>query len=115
VDTQTDCYYDDGLLVCDSTYSDEYKSTNSIIKGISSFMLECETRGGKEVYMHCCHLKKRNGVMWLRFGIWNLRGIRRGAGKGTCPLHKAEENEMHRLLKCKDKQRLRGGGRCYIF
>jgi hypothetical protein len=35
-----------------------------------------------------------------------VRGIRRGAEKGRCPLCK-EENEIHILQKCKDTQRWR--------
>jgi hypothetical protein len=52
-------------------------------------------------------MNERNGVGWFRLGIWKLRCIRRGAGKGRC-LQCEEENEIHILLKGADT--LRWGG-----
>jgi hypothetical protein len=39
------------------------------------------------------------GIIWLKAGIWKLRGIRRGFERGRCPLCLAEEVDKHVLLK----------------
>jgi hypothetical protein len=43
--------------------------------------------------------------MWLKAGLWKLRGIRRGLEKGRCPLCWGEEDAKHILLKCKESKK----------
>jgi hypothetical protein len=40
---------------------------------------------GKESCIDKCTRKERMGIIWLKAGIWKLRGIRRGFERGTCP------------------------------
>jgi hypothetical protein len=40
----------------------------------------------KESYIDKCTRKERMGIIWLKAGIWKLRGIRRGFKRGRCPL-----------------------------
>jgi hypothetical protein len=40
------------------------------------------------------------GIIWLKEGISNLTGIRRGSERGKCPLCMAEEGAKHTWLKC---------------
>jgi hypothetical protein len=54
-----------------------------------------------------CTRKERIGVIWLKAGIWKLKGIRRGLEKGRCPLCLGEEDEKHILLKCKESKKWR--------
>jgi hypothetical protein len=44
------------------------------------------------------------GIIWLKAGIWKLRGIRRGFEKGRCPLCWEEEDTKHILLRCKESK-----------
>jgi hypothetical protein len=37
---------------------------------------------GKESYTDECTRKERMGIIWLKAGICNLRGIRKGFGEG---------------------------------
>jgi hypothetical protein len=41
---------------------------------------------GKESYTDECTRNERMGIIWLKAGIWKLRGIRRVVDKGRCPL-----------------------------
>jgi hypothetical protein len=65
-----------------------------------SRQVKCEW--GKEWYIDKYTRKERIGVIWLKAGIWKLKGIRRGLEKGRCPLCWGEEDEKHILLKCKE-------------
>jgi hypothetical protein len=42
----------------------------------------------------------RMGIIWLKAGIWNLRGVRRGFERGRCPQYLGEGDAKHILLKC---------------
>jgi hypothetical protein len=48
----------------------------------------------------------------MKAEIWKLRGLRRGTGKGSCPLTLGSEDAKHILLRCPDvvcrKQNLTG-------
>jgi hypothetical protein len=46
---------------------------------------------GQNLYMECCSRKQRSGITWLIAGIWQLKGVRRNADKGRCPLCLEEE------------------------
>jgi hypothetical protein len=39
--------------------------------------------------------KERSGIAWLIAGIWQLKGVRRNADKGRCPLCFEEEDGKH--------------------
>jgi hypothetical protein len=43
--------------------------------------------------------KKRSGTAWIIAGIWQLKGVRRNAGKGRCPLCFEREDVEHILLE----------------
>jgi hypothetical protein len=58
-------------------------------------------------YIDECTRKERMGIIWLKAGIWNLRGIRRGFGKGRCPLRLREADAKHMLLKCPGPKKCR--------
>jgi hypothetical protein len=40
---------------------------------------------GKERYIDKCTRKERMGIMWLKAGIWIVRGIRRGLKEEGAP------------------------------
>jgi hypothetical protein len=40
---------------------------------------------GGEEYINCCTTKERNGIVWVKAGIWKLRGIRKGLEEGDIP------------------------------
>jgi hypothetical protein len=42
---------------------------------------------GKESYIDKFTRKERMGIIWLKAGIWKLRGFRRGFERGRCPLY----------------------------
>jgi hypothetical protein len=48
----------------------------------------------------CCSRKERSGIAWLVAGIWQLKGVRRNADKGRCPLCFEKEDAKHILLEC---------------
>jgi hypothetical protein len=56
---------------------------------------------GKKLYIECCSRKERSGIAWLIAGIWQLKGVRRNADKGRCPLCLEEEDVKHILLEFK--------------
>jgi hypothetical protein len=72
---------------------------------------------GKKLYLECCSRgkkkkkkkkgKKRSGIAWLIAGIWQLKGVRRNADKGRCPLCFEEEDAKHSLLECKETKHWR--------
>jgi hypothetical protein len=55
---------------------------------------------GKESYIEKCTRKERMGIIWLKAGIWKLRGIGRGFERGRWPQCLGEEDAKHILLKC---------------
>jgi hypothetical protein len=57
---------------------------------------------GKKLYIECCSRKERSGIAWLIAGIWQLKGVRRKADKGRCPLYFEKEDVEHILLECKE-------------
>jgi hypothetical protein len=57
---------------------------------------------GKKLYTECCSRKERSGIAWLIAGIWQLKGVRRNADKGRCPLCLEREDLKHILLECKE-------------
>jgi hypothetical protein len=48
-----------------------------------------------------------NGLVWMKAGVWKLRGIRRGLEKGTCPLCRGNEDAKHTLLRCPETKKWR--------
>jgi hypothetical protein len=57
---------------------------------------------GKKTYIECCSRKEKSRIAWLIAGIWQLKGVRRNADKGRCPLCFEEEDVKHILLECKE-------------
>jgi hypothetical protein len=64
------------------------------------FYCEMKYKWGKESYIDKCTRKKRMGIIWLKPGIWKLRGIRRGFEKRRCPLYLE--------LKCSETKKVEG-------
>jgi hypothetical protein len=63
---------------------------------------------GKDSYIDRCTRKERMGIIWLKAGIWKLRGITRGFERGRCPLcWGGEEDAKHILLKCSETKKWR--------
>jgi hypothetical protein len=62
---------------------------------------------GKESYIDECTRKERMGIIWLKAGIWKLRGIRRGFERGRCPLCQGEKDAKHIWLKCSETKKRR--------
>jgi hypothetical protein len=58
--------------------------------------------GGKKLYIECCSRKERSRIARLIAGIWQLKGVRRNADKGRCPLYFENEDVKHILLECKE-------------
>jgi hypothetical protein len=56
---------------------------------------------GKKLHIKCSR-KERSGIAWLIAGIWQLKGVRRNADKGRCPLCFGKEDVKHILLECKE-------------
>jgi hypothetical protein len=54
----------------------DMKAKNSL-----TFYSQIKHDWGKESYIDKCTRKERIGIMWLKAGIWKLRGIRRGFKK----------------------------------
>jgi intein-encoded DNA endonuclease-like protein len=46
---------------------------------------EMKYKWSREEYIKLCCRNERNGLAWMKAGVWKLRGIRRGWKKGTCP------------------------------
>jgi hypothetical protein len=67
--------------------------------------LQHSNEWGKECYIGT--RKERIGVIWLKAGIWKLKGIRRGLEKGRCLLCSGEEDVKHILLKYKESKKWR--------
>jgi hypothetical protein len=44
---------------------------------------EMKQKWGKEEYIELCFRCERNGLAWMKAGVWKLRGIRWGLEKGT--------------------------------
>jgi hypothetical protein len=55
--------------------------------------------------MLCRNKNDKNVIMWFRSGVWKLRGLRTGVGKGRWFAYKGE-NEV------KVKRRQDGGKNC---
>jgi hypothetical protein len=66
------------------------------------FYCEMKYEWGKESHSDKCTRKERMGIIWLKTGIWKLRGIGRGFERGRCPLCLGEEDAKHILLKCSE-------------
>jgi hypothetical protein len=71
------------------------------------FYCEIKYEWGKVGYIDKCTRKERMEIIWLREGIWKLRGIRRGFERGRSPLCLEEENAKHILLKCSETKQWR--------
>jgi hypothetical protein len=41
---------------------------------------------GREEDIEHCSRNETNGLVWMKAGVWKLRGSRRGCVRGTCPL-----------------------------
>jgi hypothetical protein len=55
----------------------------------------------RELYIHSYNMAQTKGIAQFTWDIWKLRGTRRTAEKGRCPLCN-EENKIHTLQKVKD-------------
>jgi hypothetical protein len=42
------------------------------------FDQEMKQKWGREEYIKLCCRNERNGLAWMKVGVWKLRGIRRG-------------------------------------
>jgi hypothetical protein len=69
------------------------------------FYQEMKQKWGKEEYIKLCSRHERNGLVWMKAGVWKLRGIRRGWGKRTCPLCGGNEDVKHVLLSCSETKK----------
>ena len=56
---------------------------------------------GKKLYIEC-YSRKDSGIAWLIAGTWQLKGVRRNADKGKCPLCLEKEDVKRILLECKE-------------
>jgi hypothetical protein len=45
------------------------------------------------------------GIIWLKVGIWEVRGIRREYDRGRCPICLWEGHAKHILLKCPETKK----------
>jgi hypothetical protein len=45
------------------------------------------------------------GIIWLKAGIWDLRGIMRGSGKGRCPVSLRKGDAKHMVVKCPEPRK----------
>ena len=52
--------------------------------------------------LEICSRRARSGITWLIAEIWQLKGVRRDADKGRCPLCFGKEDVKHILLECKE-------------
>jgi hypothetical protein len=79
-----------------------------IMAGKMSLVLyqEMKQKWGREDYIELCSRNERNGLAWLKAGVWKLRGIRRGWEKGICPLCRDNEDAKH---YCWDAQKQKNG------
>jgi hypothetical protein len=71
------------------------------------FYCEMKRKWGKEKYIDELTRKEKLGIIWLKAGIWDLRWIRRGSGKGRCPLCSRKEDAKHMLVKCPEPKKWR--------
>jgi hypothetical protein len=72
-----------------------YKSSLTLYRELSSSW-------GKKLYIECCSRKERSRIAWLIAGIWQVKGVRRNADKGRCPLCFEKDDVEHILLECKE-------------
>jgi hypothetical protein len=75
-----------------------YKTCNQLLRELESSLTqyrELKFSWGKKLYTECCSRKARSGIAWLIAGIWQLKGVRRNADKGRCPLCFEEEDVKH--------------------
>jgi hypothetical protein len=63
------------------------------------FYQEMKQEWGRKEYNDRCNSNERRGMAWWRLGIWKLRGSRKGAEKGTCPLCLGKEDTKYILLE----------------
>jgi hypothetical protein len=72
------------------------------------FYCKIKRKWGKESYEDTnCTRNERMGIIWLKAGIWKLRGIRRGFARGRCPSCLGEEDAVHIALKCSETKEWR--------
>jgi hypothetical protein len=69
------------------------------------FYKEMKQKWVGEEYIEFCSRNERNGLAWMKAGVWKLRGIRRGLKKGTCPLCRGNEDAKHVLLSCPETKK----------
>jgi hypothetical protein len=72
------------------------------------FYCEMKYEWGKVSYIDKCTRKERMGIIWLKAGIWKLRGIRRGFERRRCALCLGEEDVKQILLKCSEPKKSGG-------
>jgi hypothetical protein len=61
----------------------------------------------RKKYIIFCTRNERSGLAWFKTGIWKLRRMRKGFGKGRCPLCSEDEDAIHILLKCSEMRKWR--------
>jgi hypothetical protein len=58
---------------------------------------------GREEYIELCSRNEGNGLAWMKAGVW----MRRGLGKGTCPLCRGNKVVKHILFSCPETKKWR--------
>jgi hypothetical protein len=66
---------------------------------------------GREEYIELCYRNERNGLVWMKAGVWKLRGIRMGLKKGTCSQCRGNEVAKHILSSCPETE----NGECNLW
>jgi hypothetical protein len=69
------------------------------------FYQQIEHKWSREEYIEFCSRNERHGLVWIKAGVWKLRGIKRGLGKGTCPLCMEIEDVKRILLSCTETKK----------
>jgi hypothetical protein len=70
------------------------------------FYQEIKQKCGREGYIEFGSRNERNGLVWMKAGVWKLRGIRRGWETGTCPLCRGSEDAKQRLVSCTEIKKM---------
>jgi hypothetical protein len=67
---------------------------------------------GKNEYTEWCTRNERNGIPWIKAGIWELRELKRGTDNGSCTLYLGKEDIKHALLSCPETMKWKIGFLC---
>jgi hypothetical protein len=69
------------------------------------FYEEIKHKWGRVEKIEFSSINERNGLIWIKAGVWKLRGIRGGLEKRTCPLCMGNEDVKHILLICPETKK----------